>query len=88
METIQSLRKQVKRLKHELQRARQDYTFGILSRYGIDSLTKDWKGHEVHLLFGDLDKLHELNNTLGYKEVDKKVRTSFSNIKKHLHITK
>lgn len=49
-------------------------TFGCLTRQG---LTIHWKGIERRanqaIIFIDLDKMHELNERLGYEEVDRRI---------------
>lgn len=84
MESIQYWKNRVLELEKELNKARTDKTFGIYSRYGIESIASGWEDQQVYVLFADLDEIHKLNAKLGYQKVDKKINSAFKAIKEIL----
>lgn len=57
-----------------------DPTYGILSRQGLERrwnrLSRSYERYTV--IFLDLDKMHDLNEQLGYAEVDRRIREAFA----------
>ena len=67
---VDSLREEVKRLSH-------DDAFGILTRQGLMASCK--KGGTCKaVVFLDFDRIHELNQELGYENVNQRIRRTFS----------
>lgn len=59
-----------------VRRSHYDSAFGMLTRAGVDARLRGVRG-SFDVLFVDLDHVHELNEALGYGEVDKRIRAAF-----------
>lgn len=66
------------RLRHDLQAALRDPTYGILTRAGGEEAWKRQGRHyaDYEVVFLDLDHLHQLNAQWGYVEVDRHIRSA------------
>lgn len=49
-----------------------DPIYGCLTRQGIE---RQWRGNQ-HVLFLDIDGMHQANTALGYDEVNRRIRTA------------
>lgn len=57
-----------------------DPTYGVLSRQGLERRWNRLSRHyqRYSAIFLDLDKIHVLNQQLGYAEVDRRIRQAFA----------
>ena len=67
---LEGLRKEVRRLSH-------DDAFGILTRQGLVAASRNGGGRRA-VVFLDFDRIHELNQELGYENVNQRIKAVFN----------
>src|SRR3972149_6988341 len=69
---------EIEALNRKLQELSWDQVFGMWTRTAFLQFCRVMPRGRRALVFIDLDHIHELNHKLGYAEVDRRVRSTFS----------
>jgi GGDEF domain-containing protein len=78
MSNIQSLRREINDLRTKVEELSWDQPFGMWTRGALLQFCRIMPRGTRTVAFIDLDDIHSLNQSLGYAEVNRRVRSSFS----------
>jgi GGDEF domain-containing protein len=76
MTEVEKLLKKIERLQKKIEELSKDEVYGIWTRSAFLQFCRVMSRGKKSVIFLDFDRIHELNNLVGYKEVDKRIRAS------------
>jgi GGDEF domain-containing protein len=77
-DTVTGLKDEIAELKRRIQELSWDSVFGMWTRTAFLQFCRVMPRGQRTVAFIDLDRIHDLNNQLGYAEVDRRVKAAFS----------
>jgi GGDEF domain-containing protein len=73
---VKRLLKEIAKLKKKIEELSKDEVYGIWTRSAFLQFCRVMSRGSRAVIFLDFDRIHELNGLVGYKEVDKRIRST------------